>query len=106
AQVTLVDQREGFVQRIRLHEALAGTMLPGIAYGPLLARRGATFVQAQVQGINPQRQEVSTTVGRSERRLGYDVLIITLGSATSRRQLGCIAGAGTSLAREWRSTCL
>jgi NADH dehydrogenase FAD-containing subunit len=93
AQVTLVDQRQAFVQRIRLHEALAGTMLPGVAYAPVLGRRGATFVQAQVQGIDPQRQEVSIAVGRSERRLGYDVLIVALGSATTAGIPGVAEGA-------------
>ena len=82
AQITLVDQRPGFVQRIRLHEALAGATPPGLAYGPALARRGGRFVQARVLGIDPARQEVSIAADGAERRLGYDALIVALGSAS------------------------
>jgi NADH dehydrogenase len=82
-QVTLVDQRPGFVQRIRLHEALAGAAPRGLAYGPALARRGGSFVQAQVLGVDPRRQEVSIAAGGVERRLDYDALIVALGSVTA-----------------------
>lgn len=81
AEVTLVDRRVGFVQRIRLHEALGGGAVPGLAYGPALARRGVAFVQARVMTIDPGRQEVRVE-GAGARRLGYDRLIIALGSAS------------------------
>lgn len=82
AQVTLVDQRPGFVQRIRLHEALAGGAIPELAYGPALARRDVAFVQARVVGIDPARQEVQIAGPGPTRRLGYDRLVVALGSAT------------------------
>lgn len=83
AQVTLVDQREAFVQRIRLHEALAGAEVPQLAYGPALGRRGITFLQAHVERIDIARQEVALAPsGAAARRLGYDVLLVALGSAT------------------------
>lgn len=83
AQVTLIDQRAGFVQRIRLHEALAGAELAGLAYAPALARRGIGFVRARVAGIDPARQEVRLAGAGAERRLGYDALVVALGSATA-----------------------
>lgn len=84
AQVTLVDQREAFVQRIRLHEALVGADVPQLAYRPALGRRGVTFLQAHVEGIDTARQEVSLSPsGDAARRLGYDLLLIALGSHTA-----------------------
>lgn len=61
AQVTLVDQREAFVQRIRMHELLAGASMPQLAYGPALNRRGVAFLQACAERIDIARQEVSLT---------------------------------------------
>lgn len=83
AHVTLVDQREAFVQRIRLHEALAGADVPQLAYGPALARRGVTFLQAHAEGVDIARQEVVLAPPAAPRRLGYDVLLVALGSVTA-----------------------
>lgn len=83
AEVTLVDQRARFVQRIRLHEALAGGAVPGFAYGPALARRGVAFVRARVAGLDPARQEVYLAAGAARQRLGYDRLVVALGSLTA-----------------------
>lgn len=82
ARVTLLDRGAAFVQRIRLHEALAGATLQGLAYGPALARRGVAFVQARIEAIDPARQEVLIVGGGAGQRLGYDRLIVALGSAT------------------------
>lgn len=83
AQVTLIDQRATFTQRIRLHEAIAGTRVPGFAYGPALARRGVAFLQARVEGIDQARQELLLAgAGGGARRLGYDLLLVALGSST------------------------
>lgn len=84
AQVTLIDQREAFTQRIRMHEALAGSEVARLAYGPALARRGVAFLQARVDGVDAVRQEVLIAGGAgASRRLGYDVLLVALGSATA-----------------------
>lgn len=88
AAVTLIDQRAAFVQRIRLHETLAGAAVPTLAYGPALARRGIRFEQAQVVGIDPARQEVRVAAGGVAQRLGYDYLIVALGSLTTARVPG------------------
>lgn len=83
ARVTLLDQRSAFVQRIRLHELLAGARPAGIAYRPALARRGVAFLQGRVEGIDPARQEVTVALeGQRSKRLSYDLLLIALGSAT------------------------
>src|SRR5687768_4983879 len=84
AQLTLIDKNPFFVQRIRLHEMLAGRQAPGIAYQPALARRGIGFLQRCVEGIDPNRQEVVVSASDGiGQRLGYDTLVIALGSGAS-----------------------
>lgn len=89
ARVTIIDRQADFVQRIRLHELLAGAAVPGLVYGPALARRGVSFLQASVEGIDPTRQEVSVAApGEPAKRLGYDLLLVALGSATGASSPG------------------
>lgn len=84
ADVTLIDARPSFFQRIRFHEMLAGGTPKTLDYAPALARRGVRFVQARAESLEPGRQRVvarSADGGRVE--LGYDTLIFALGSATA-----------------------
>ncbi len=84
ATVTLVDAQPAFTQRIRLHEALAGSAPKSLAYGAALARRGVKFVQGFVERLDPAQSHVS---GRASDGtpldLGYDTLILALGSSTA-----------------------
>jgi|SRR5690349_4021512 len=43
-EITLIDARPTFTQRIRLHETLAGRKPATFDYAPLLGRRGVRFV--------------------------------------------------------------
>jgi NADH dehydrogenase FAD-containing subunit len=83
AQVTLVDAKPHFVERIRLHEVLAGSQPHTFAYAPLLNRRGVRFVQGRVETLAPQHQQI---VGRDHAGkpfvLPYDQLVVALGSTT------------------------
>lgn len=84
AEVTLIDARPSFVQRIRLHEALAGSAPKGLEYARLLPRRGVRFVQGFVEGVDAGRQRVlGRDAGGGRIDLGYDELVIALGSATA-----------------------
>lgn len=84
AEVTLIDARPEMVQRIRLHEILAGGSPKTLPYERLLARRGARFVQASVESLNPDARRVTLRIAEGDRReLGYDVLILALGSRTA-----------------------
>lgn len=84
AEITLVNARPDFIQRIRLHELLAGSQPRTLAIAPLLARRGVRFVEGFVEALEPQRQQVR---GRDSTGapldLGYDELILALGSQTA-----------------------
>lgn len=84
AEITLVNASPDFVQRIRLHEALAGSTPRSFSLPQLLAKRGVRFVQGFVEELKLERQQVQ---GRDSAggnfTLGYDELILALGSHTA-----------------------
>lgn len=84
AEITLIDQSPVFVQRIRLHEILAGRRPATLEYAPLLAKRGVHFLQARVESLDlPKRRTAVREPDGARRELEYDVLILALGSATA-----------------------
>lgn len=84
AEVTLIDARTEMVQRIRLHETIAGGVPKTLEYAPLLAKRGVRFLQATVETLEPWRQRVAVRTPDGRRReLEYDKLVLALGSRTS-----------------------
>ena len=84
ADVTLLDAKADFVQRIRLHEVLAGREPTALRYAPLLARRGVRFVQARVEALDPERRQVTASTADGARLdLGYDVAVLALGSTSA-----------------------
>ena len=84
AEVTLLDARDRFTQRIRLHELLAGSEPASPGFAPLLARRGIRFVQGWAERLDPARAAVTGRAAQGGRlELGYDWLVLALGSRTA-----------------------
>jgi NADH dehydrogenase FAD-containing subunit len=84
ATVTLVDAQPAFTQRIRFHEALAGATPKSLSYPAALARRGVRFVQGFVDRLDPALGHVSGRASDGAALdLGYDTLILALGSGTT-----------------------
>lgn len=77
-QVTLVGASDHFVERIRQHERLCGTQLAQVQIAPLLHSTTARFVRGTVEAIDLAGRRVVT----SGATLGYDRLVLALGSAT------------------------
>src|SRR6185369_14637480 len=87
--VTLLDSKADFVQRIRLHEVLAGREPTVLRAAPLLARRGVRFVEARVEALDPGRRQVTARTAGGERLdLDYDVAVLALGSTTAAGEPG------------------
>jgi NADH dehydrogenase len=78
ARVTVVNGTDAFVERIRLHQLAAGRQLPVRSISKLLARRGATLLTGWARDIDLARR----TVHVDGRDIGYDSLVIALGSRT------------------------
>lgn len=84
AEVTLVDAKADFVQRIRLHEILAGGAPRTLPYAPLLKRRSVRFLQARVEELDLKaRRAVASRIGGGRLDLEWDVLVYALGSGTA-----------------------
>ena len=82
AELTLVDARVQFEQRIRHHQHLTGQHTAGLRYGDI---RGIRFVQAPVERIDPHYRLVYLH-GRPE-PLPYDYLVYALGSQPDNRHI-------------------
>jgi NADH dehydrogenase len=76
AQVTIVNPRDTFVERIRLHQLMAGNHAATRPLTALLPRSTA-FVRDAASSINPDRREVTLTSGE---KLSFDYLIYAVGS--------------------------
>lgn len=91
-EVTLINGANAFVQRIRLHELLAGGQPRTAPLAPLLRRRGIRFVQGYVDHIDPARERVmGRTFAANTFERGYDELVVALGSRTATSVPGVAA---------------
>jgi NADH:ubiquinone reductase (H+-translocating) len=74
--ITLVNPRPKFVERIRLHQFAAGNYDPTVDYGTLLGERVRLVVDSATR-INTASRTVQLTSGRA---LDYDYVIYAVGS--------------------------
>ncbi|QUF02895.1 FAD-dependent oxidoreductase [Actinosynnema pretiosum subsp. pretiosum] len=76
AQVTLVNERDRFVQRVRLHQLAAGQSERRLPLRDLLAGTGVELVVGRAEAIDLGAREVRV----GDRALPYDRLVYALGS--------------------------
>jgi len=81
--VTLVNPRGTFVERIRLHQLVAGTDDAVVEYGDVLAERVRLVVDSAVRIDLPGRR-VELASGRT---LAYDYLVYAIGSGSAEPDL-------------------
>lgn len=74
--VTLVNARDTFIERVRMHELASGKTFRQRPIAELLAGSGVEFVVDEVVHIDAERRVVAL----SGQELAYDVLIYALGS--------------------------
>ncbi|MFD9082747.1 NAD(P)/FAD-dependent oxidoreductase [Streptomyces erythrochromogenes] len=87
-RVTLVDRKECFTERIRLHEMAAGRAGTPVVLRELVAGREINTVKAAVTSIDPGARTVLLDSGTT---LTYDRLVYALGSSTDTT---CVPGIG------------
>ncbi|WFE99676.1 FAD-dependent oxidoreductase [Micromonospora sp. WMMD964] len=78
-QVAVVNARERFTERLRLHMAATGQQLAELDIPELLAVTGAQFVRGWVTAVDAQAKTVRVD---DSRELRYDTLVYALGSVT------------------------
>lgn len=76
AKVTLVNERDRFVERVRLHQLAAGQTLRDLPLVDLLRGTGVELVVDRVTAIDPEARKVRLR----DSALSYDKLIYALGS--------------------------
>jgi NADH:ubiquinone reductase (H+-translocating) len=83
ADVTLVDAKSQFVERIRLHEVAGGSTERHLPYADFMATRNGRFVQARVTEIDTAAQRVRLTLNPDNTdTIEYDTLVYAPGSYT------------------------
>lgn len=83
--ITLVNAREGFVQRIRNHQLAARQDIRHYSIPKLLGRRPVRFVQGWVTGIDPEGRTVAVTTEQNQQQyIPYDKLVYALGSVAAK----------------------
>ena len=92
--VTLVNPRPDFVQRIRLHQAVAGTHTALADYGRVLNQRVRLVVDT-VTRIDAANRTAALADGEA---LRYDYLVYAVGSASSGADVPGVAESGYPIA--------
>jgi NADH dehydrogenase FAD-containing subunit len=78
--VTLVNDCDRFIERIRLHQAAAGQNVHEHALSPLLERAGVRFITGRAERIDLKARNVKV----GGRLLEWDRLVLALGSRAGR----------------------
>jgi NADH dehydrogenase len=78
ATVTLVNNRDRFVERMRNHQLASGQRLRDLPLHDLLAGTGTRLVVDRVTRIDPEQRHVE--LAASGEPIGYDLLVYALGS--------------------------
>jgi len=83
ADVTLVDAKDQFVERIRLHEVAGGSAERHLPYADFMTTRNGRFVQARVTEIDTAAGKIRLAPGAGVTdTIAYDTLVYALGSYT------------------------
>lgn len=85
--ITLVNATGQFVERIRLHEAAAGTPLRERSIARILRGTGVQFIEGWVTALDPDQQSLTVRIGDALQRLPYDYLIYALGSIADKERV-------------------
>jgi NADH dehydrogenase FAD-containing subunit len=84
AEVTLVNARENFTQRIRLHQQLAGQTPRQYSLTKLLRGKKVNLMLGTVTQLNPVDKIVSVQQGDNVQHIAYDILIYAAGSVVNK----------------------
>lgn len=82
ADITLVDAKDHFAQRIRNHQAAAGGTIRAIPYAKLFRGTRIQFIQGQIESLDAGARRLHVRTGLITRDLPYDLLVNALGSYT------------------------
>ncbi|MCC6975263.1 MAG: FAD-dependent oxidoreductase [Anaerolineae bacterium] len=87
AQITLINPRDHFVERIRLHQTAVGTKPRRLSIPEMLRGTGVHFQQGWVTEIRPDHKTLCVNTDQGVITLPFDYLVYALGSQTRRDQV-------------------
>lgn len=76
-QITVVDARSYFVERVRLHQLAAGQQVPRWELRQRLESKGIRFVRGRATTLDPAAKRITLA---DDTTVDYDTLVYTLGS--------------------------
>lgn len=79
--VTLIDARDGMLERIRMHQVAAGDEIPPLSFAKLFRKLPVDMVRTRVESIDRNAKRIHTADGPIE----YDKMIYALGSEQEKR---------------------
>lgn len=91
AEITLIDAKPYFVERIRLHQMATQQSVPQRFYTELLKGKSVQFVQGWVTAIHPDHNTITFRTATDETTLPYDYLAYALGSVTNKSKVPGVA---------------
>lgn len=106
AEITLIDAKPHFVERIRLHQFATQQEVPQRRYTDLFKGKKIQFVQGWVTGIDPNHNTVSVRTSNGESTLSYHYLAYALGSATDKTSVPGVAEHAYTVGAEADATKL
>jgi NADH dehydrogenase len=91
AEITLIDAKPYFVERIRLHQLATQQSVPQRAYSDWLKGKAIRFVQGRVTTIQPDGNTLTVQSATGEQHLMYDYLAYALGSMSDKSSVPGVA---------------
>jgi NADH dehydrogenase FAD-containing subunit len=99
-EVTLVNDRDHFVERIRLHQLAVGTKLPVRPIAKMIRGTGVRLLVGRVAAIDAEKRRVSVSSEEGEQDLSYDALVYALGSGPADSGLEGVRRFAENIATE------
>ncbi|MGH8795296.1 MAG: NAD(P)/FAD-dependent oxidoreductase [Stackebrandtia sp.] len=93
--IAVVNPRDVFVERIRMHQLAVGQELERLEIRPLLDSVGARLIVGKAVAVDPDRRRVRVAADDGERELDYDTLVYAIGSVAD------MSGAAGAAEHAW-----
>ncbi len=97
-EIVLINNHDHFVERIRLHQQLAGTSPQAIPLRKLVAGTAVQFVQGNCTALDPKARALTVQGAAGSQTITYDHLVYALGSTVERSRVPGVADYALSLA--------
>lgn len=96
--ITLINRDDHFVERIRLHQQLAGEPQSPIPFAALLAGTAVQFLQGHCTALDHATRMLTVETSTGRKTVAYDYLVYALGSTVDRSRVPGVADYALSLA--------